>query len=164
MQHQAEVSTQRPHSFRSGGSFISGGRAMGRIRLLVLAAFVGLILLSGVFSGNASADNSPARKLGRGVANLGLGVMVIPSVVIEMSKESGPALGVTWGFLKGTAMMVVTESVGLWEIFTCPFATPPDYVPILSPEFPWQRFTADENQRRKRKVRTGTGGGRRVRE
>jgi len=61
-------------------------------------------------------------------------------------------------------MMVATEVIGLFEVITCPFATPPDYKPILDPEFPWQRFTNREENRSARKVRTATAGGRRVQE
>ena len=131
---------------------------------VALWALAGMLTLSLGFVGEASAENSPARKLGRGIANLSLGVMAIPSEVMETTRERGPAIGVTWGFLKGSVMMVVTEAVGLWEVVTCPFATPPDYVAILDPEFPWQRLSPPENQTRKRRVRTGTGGGRRDRE
>ena len=82
----------------------------------------------------------------------------------ETTRESGPAVGMTWGLIKGTGMMAATEVIGLWEVMTCPFATPPDYTPILDPEFPWQRFTNREENRSARKVRTATAGGRRVRE
>ena len=99
------------------------------------------------------AKDSPARKLGRGFGNLTLGVLAIPSEVIDTTRESGPALGVTWGLVKGAGIMVATEVVGLWEILTCPFATPPDYKPILEPEFPWQRFTHDSSSSRSRKER-----------
>ncbi len=120
-------------------------------------------LLAFALAGAASAQDSPARKLGRGAANLSLGVLAIPSEVVETTKERGPAVGVTWGLAKGIGLMVATEVIGLWEVLTCPFATPPDYRPILSPEFPWQRFTGDP--RAKTDVRTAgsaPGGGRRV--
>jgi putative exosortase-associated protein (TIGR04073 family) len=134
-----------------------------RIWRTVSIAFL-TMLMGTLLSSAASAENSPARKLGRGVANLSLGVMAIPGEIIETTRESGPAVGMTWGLLKGTGMMVATEVIGLFEVVTCPFATPPDYTPILDPEFPWQRFTNREESRSARKVRTATAGGRRVRE
>jgi putative exosortase-associated protein (TIGR04073 family) len=138
---------------------------IGRVFRIHLGALILLGLVAGTaLPGVVAAENTPARKLGRGVSNLSLGVMAIPDEVIETTRKSGPAAGVTWGLVKGTGMMVVTEVVGLWEVLTCPFATPPDYTPILDPEFPWQRFMTPEPQRPARKVRTATTSGRRVRE
>ena len=139
--------TSRPHL---------GSRVMG---LLVIA------LLTLAVPAVASAEDSPARKLGRGAANLGLGVLAIPDQVIETTKVRGPALGVTWGLVKGTGVMLATEAVGLFEIMTCPFATPPDYRQILDPEFPWQRFTSEGDQKpSRRRGRIAREGGRRVQE
>ncbi len=123
-----------------------------------------VFLVCTVFSAAAGAENTPARKLGRGFANVGLGFMAIPSEMIETTRESGPAVGMTWGLIKGTGMMAAVEIVGLWEVLTCPFATPPDYKPILEPEFPWQRFKDRETSRSARKARTATASGRRARE
>ena len=142
-----------------------GLRPESALRLSSSGALVILALLLGVLlSTPAVADNTPARKLGRGIANLSLGVMAIPSEIIETTRSSGPAVGMTWGLVKGTGMMAATEIIGLWEVMTCPFATPPDYTPILAPEFPWQRFTNREATRPVRRARTATAGGRRVRE
>jgi len=94
--------------------------------------------------GVADAKDSSARKLGRGFANLGLGVIALPGEVVETTREKGPFMGATWGVVKGVGMTVVTELVGVWEIVTCPFQFPPDWKPILSPEFPWQHFQADQ--------------------
>jgi putative exosortase-associated protein (TIGR04073 family) len=141
------------------------GQNEGWSRLWRVVSIVFLtVLMSILLSSSAAAENSPARKLGRGLANLSLGVMAIPGEIIETTRESGPTVGMTWGLIKGTGMMAVTEVIGLWEVMTCPFATPPDYTPILDPEFPWQRFTNREENRSARKVRTATAGGRRVRE
>lgn len=37
-------------------------------------------------------------------------------------------------------MFVATEVVGVWEVITCPFETPPGFKPILKPEYPWGYF------------------------
>ena len=136
------------------------GTARGRVAFLMTVMF----LVGALSPATVSAENSPARKLGRGFSNLGLGVMAIPDEIIETTRESGPAVGVTWGLIKGTGMMLTTEMVGLWEVVSCPFATPPNYEPILSPEFPWQRFTKQDPPSSERKVRTARAGGRRARE
>ena len=114
----------------------------------------------------AAVEDSPARKLGRGFGNLTLGILQIPAEVIDTTKENGPAVGVTWGLIKGTGMMVATTAVGLFEVLSCPFATPPDYRPILSPEFPWQLFTGDPREgelKRRRRAGSDPSDGRRVR-
>lgn len=145
--------------------------ARGRIRSTRFAASrafgcsLALVVIALAVPSNVAANDSPARKLGRGAANLSLGVLAIPDVIIETTKQRGPALGVTWGLVKGTGVMLATEVVGLFEIVTCPFATPPDYRQILNPEFPWQRFTQEADQKpSRRKGRTASEGGRRDRE
>jgi putative exosortase-associated protein (TIGR04073 family) len=127
-----------------------GSRRLGR--RLALA----LVILSLLDPAVAVAKDSAARKLGRGFANLGLGVLAIPSQVIETTRKSGPTVGVTWGIIKGAGLMLATEVVGLFEILSCPFATPPGYRPILEPEFPWQHFSDSESQSAERKARTAT--------
>jgi putative exosortase-associated protein (TIGR04073 family) len=106
---------------------------------LVLAALVVTL----VVPSTASARDSAARKLGRALANTTLGVLALPGKVVETSREHGPFVGVTWGLVKGTGYVVATELVGVFELFTAPFETPPDFKPILEPEFPWQHFTAE---------------------
>jgi putative exosortase-associated protein (TIGR04073 family) len=100
------------------------------------------LLLCVVFALLSMAETkySSARKLGRGVANLSTGVLALPGEIVDTTREKGPFVGATWGVVKGVGMTVVTEVIGLWEIVTCPFQFPPDWKPIISPEFPWQHF------------------------
>jgi putative exosortase-associated protein (TIGR04073 family) len=100
-----------------------------------------LLCLCLLVPATVSAKDSSARKLGRGFANVTLGVAAIPGEIMETTREKGPALGATWGFTKGVGMMVATELVGVWEVLTCPFEFPPGFKPILTPEYPWQYFT-----------------------
>jgi len=90
--------------------------------------------------GTADARDSSARKIGRGTANLTLGVLALPGEIVQTTRERGPFIGATWGFVKGAGMMVAHEVVGLFEVLTCPFETPPGFKPILAPEFPWGYF------------------------
>ena len=101
----------------------------------------------------AVARDTAARKLGRGVANLSLGVLAIPGEIVQTTQDSGPFVGATWGFTKGVGMMVASEFVGLWELLTCPFETPPDFAPILEPEFPWGYFYEGGRSRSTRTLR-----------
>ena len=43
-----------------------------------------------------------------------------------------------------------TEAIGVFEFLTCPFETPPDFEPILDPEFPWGHYQ-DPAQRESKK-------------
>ena len=94
----------------------------------------------------AEARDSPARKLGRGFANLGLGVLTLPAEVVDTGRRHGPFVGATWGLVKGVTLTAVTEVVGVWEILTAPYPFPPEFKPILSPEFPWQRFDSESRR------------------
>lgn len=128
----------------------SAGRER-RARGAALAA-LGLGLVLGLAAGEAAANSSP-RKLGRGLANLTTGVIVLPAKVIETTKAHGPFVGATWGVAKGLGWVVATEAVGLFEFMTCPFETPPDWKPILDPEFPWGHYQNVEQRRAKKEAK-----------
>ena len=121
--------------------------AVDRIRALVLSLGVLLALAAG----EAGAEGSAPRKLGRGLANLTTGVIVLPAKVIETTRAHGPFVGATWGLAKGFGWVVATEAVGLFEFVTCPFETPPDFAPILDPEFPWGHYQPAEQRKAKQK-------------
>lgn len=105
---------------------------------ILLLLITGLVL---ALPTTASARDSAARKFGRGASNLTLGVLAIPGQMVRTTQDSGVFVGATWGFVKGVSFMVASEVVGLFELVTCPFETPPEFKPILKPEFPWQYFT-----------------------
>jgi len=105
---------------------------------MILVLALGLCLL---VPGSAAARDTAARKLGRGVSNIGLGVLAIPGQIVQTTRDSGPFVGATWGFVKGVGFTVATEVIGVFELLTCPFETPPDFKPIIKPEFPWQYFS-----------------------
>jgi putative exosortase-associated protein (TIGR04073 family) len=108
-----------------------------RIRRAPLALAVALACA--LAAGQSAADSSP-RKLGRGLANMTTGVIVLPAKVIETTRDHGPFVGATWGLVKGVGWVVATETIGVFELVTCPFELPPDFKPILQPEFPWQHY------------------------
>lgn len=130
-------------------------RARGPRVPAVLGAVVLVIMLVGSIP--ASARDSSARKVGRGAANLTLGVLALPGEIIETTRSSGIFVGATWGFVKGVAMFVTTEVVGLWEVLTCPFETPPGFKQILEPEFPWGYFYEGRSAGRITSRRAGSG-------
>lgn len=81
-----------------------------------------------------------ARKLGRGLAGMTCGFLEVPGHIVQMNRERGPAWGYTLGFVQGLGGIVVRELVGVYEFVTAPFAVPPGFEPILTPEFPWGYF------------------------
>jgi len=88
----------------------------------------------------AAARDSSARKIGRGAANVTFGILALPGQIARTTRANGVFVGATWGFVKGLGMFVATEVVGVWEVITCPFETPPGFKPILKPEYPWGYF------------------------
>lgn len=127
-----------------------------RLRFLAISTVFVLALVL-VVPTAASARDSSARKVGRGAANLTLGVLALPGEIVHTTRDSGVFVGATWGFVKGVAMFVTTEVVGLFEVLTCPFETPPGFKPILEPEYPWGYFTKGGTQRvTSRKAKSGS--------
>ena len=126
---------------RRAGSAARLGSAM-----TALALVVALLGAGGVA---AEGEGSSPRKLGRGLANMTRGVIVLPATMIETTRAHGPFVGATWGFVKGLGWVVMTETVGVFEFLTCPFETPPDFKPILEPEFPWGYYQDSEKRKAK---------------
>jgi putative exosortase-associated protein (TIGR04073 family) len=117
------LSTQRSHTFAR--------RAAAGLALCTLAL-------------PASADtDTAARKFGRGVAGVTLGVLEIPGNVVQETRTNGVASGVTVGLAVGLGKFVARELVGAYEILTAPFELPADYAPVLQPEFAWGYFESD---------------------
>ena len=54
-------------------------------------------------------------------------------------REGAPA-GWTEGFAKGLGMTIVRPAIGVYELATAPFPAPPNFEPILEPEYPWSYF------------------------
>ncbi len=112
-----------------------------KFRAILTACILAFMLLA---PNTAGARDSAARKVGRGAANLTLGVLVLPGQIFQTTRARGPFVGATWGFVKGVGMLVATEIVGVWEVVTCPFETPPGFKPILKPEYPWGYFYEEQ--------------------
>jgi len=86
---------------------------------------------------------SPTTKLGRGIANIITGWVEIPKRIAETSNTEGMAAGLTWGLLRGMGHGFVRTAAGFYEFFTFPFPAPPDYEPVIQPEFVfWEESSA----------------------
>jgi putative exosortase-associated protein (TIGR04073 family) len=76
-----------------------------------------------------------ATKLGRGAVNLVTGWVEIPKRIYETTQTQGALAGWTWGLLRGLGRGFVRTAAGLYEVFTFPFPAPPDYAPVIEPEY-----------------------------
>jgi len=96
------------------------------------------------FSANAFAGN-PLKKLGRGVCNIGFGVLEVPITIYDVNQEEGALASLTYGTFMGLGLTVARISVGLVEVvtFLMPLPGCPDdpndagwgYGPIMRPEW-----------------------------
>ena len=83
----------------------------------------------------ASYAQDPAKKLGRGLANILTGWIELPKNIYDTSVEDNPLAGLTIGLAKGIGMTIVRTGAGIYEVATFPFPIPEDYGPVLEPEF-----------------------------
>ncbi|MGB2629676.1 MAG: exosortase system-associated protein, TIGR04073 family [Candidatus Omnitrophota bacterium] len=77
----------------------------------------------------------PAKKLGRGLANVLTGWVELPKNIYDTSVEENILSGLTMGLAKGVGMTIVRTGAGIYETVTFPFPIPEDYQPVLEPEF-----------------------------
>ncbi len=83
----------------------------------------------------SSYAQDPAKKLGRGLANILTGWIELPKNIYDTSVEDNPLAGLTIGLAKGIGMTIVRTGAGIYEVVTFPFPIPEDYGPVLEPEF-----------------------------
>jgi putative exosortase-associated protein (TIGR04073 family) len=108
-----------------------------------------IVFLFGILSLNLRAEEDDgipiARKLGRGIANLGLGALEVPMKIYDVNEEEGGFAAVTYGVLKGVCYFIAREVIGLVEVLTFPVPLPGatvdtheegwGYGPLMKPEF-----------------------------
>ncbi|MBF0493547.1 MAG: exosortase system-associated protein, TIGR04073 family [Candidatus Omnitrophica bacterium] len=82
-----------------------------------------------------SFAQDPAKKLGRGLANVLTGWVELPKNIYDTSVEQNFLAGITMGLAKGVGMTIVRTGAGVYETVTFPFPIPEDYKPVLEPEF-----------------------------
>ncbi|GEM_PF-4354303 len=85
--------------------------------------------------GSSSAMGDAFTKFFRGGVNLITGWVEIPKRVTETSQQSGMAVGLTWGLLRGLGYGCIRTAAGLYELVTFPVAAPPGYRPVMEPPF-----------------------------
>lgn len=96
---------------------------------------VALVMVMVLAMATASYAQDPAKKLGRGLANILTGWVELPKNIYDVSVEENPLAGLTIGLAKGVGMTIVRTGAGIYEVVTFPFPIPEDYGPVLEPEF-----------------------------
>ncbi|MDD5634088.1 MAG: exosortase system-associated protein, TIGR04073 family [Candidatus Omnitrophica bacterium] len=97
--------------------------------------FVVCVVLAMVGVASQCYAQDPAKKLGRGLANVLTGWVELPKNIYETSVEENMLTGITMGLAKGVGMTIVRTGAGVYEAVTFPFPIPEDYKPVLEPEF-----------------------------
>ncbi len=92
-----------------------------------------------------SEESGPFRKLGRGVVNVGFGVLEIPMNIYDVNEVDGGLAAITYGTFRGIGCFVAREVVGAVEIVTFLVPLPGTldepreggwgYGPIMRPEW-----------------------------
>ncbi|NQT47070.1 MAG: exosortase system-associated protein, TIGR04073 family [Candidatus Omnitrophica bacterium] len=96
---------------------------------------LGIVFLLMVTLAAPCYAQNPAKKLGRGLANILTGWVELPKNIYDTSVEDNPFAGITIGTAKGVGMTIVRTGAGIYEAVTFPFPLPEEYKPILEPEF-----------------------------
>lgn len=109
-------------------------------RRRLVGAAVALVMAWGQPLGVAHAQQQlraggAATKLGRGLVNIVSGWVEIPKRIYETSQDQGTAAGLTWGLIRGIVYGFVRTAAGFYEFFTFPVPQPPDYMPVIQPEY-----------------------------
>ncbi len=102
-----------------------------KYRGLIIAVVMVIVLAVAT----SSYAQDPAKKLGRGLANILTGWIELPKNIYDVSVEDNPLAGLTIGLAKGIGMTIVRTGAGIYEVVTFPFPIPEDYAPVLEPEF-----------------------------
>lgn len=97
--------------------------------------FICCVVVAMIGMATQAYAQDPAKKLGRGLANILTGWVELPKNIYETSVEENVLSGLTMGLAKGVGMTIVRTGAGVYETVTFPFPIPEDYKPVLEPEF-----------------------------
>ena len=96
---------------------------------------VALVLMSGISL--VSANDNAFTKFGRGISNIVTSPGELYTQPWLLTKDHATSTAIFGGFLKGTAMIIAREAVGIYEVLTFPLPFPKDYRPIIKPATPF---------------------------
>ena len=116
------------------------------MRFINKAVMLGFVVaFAALISFNVTAGGDPFRKLGRGIVNVGFGVLEIPMKVYDVNQVDGGLAALTYGVFKGIGYFVAREVIGVVEIATFPMPLPGatdskrdigwGYGPLMEPEW-----------------------------
>lgn len=86
-----------------------------------------------------SENELRARKLARGIANIGLAVAEIPNQAFQEAYRTSPVTGTVVGGAKGVWKGLKRVAIGAWEVVTF-FAPINNYEPYIEPEVVFQEY------------------------
>lgn len=77
-------------------------------------------------------------KFTRGASNFITGWLEIPKQIYLVGEKEGWLAGTFRGPLEGLGMFIARTVAGAYEVLTFPVPVPPQYQPMLLPEYVWQ--------------------------
>jgi putative exosortase-associated protein (TIGR04073 family) len=128
------------HSQRPSPNRVSRPDVRSAARATLLSLGLSALLLP---SGSSAQEYTAARKAGRGLAGMTLGVLEVPGNIVQETRTNGVFSGVTIGLAVGLGKLVARELVGVYEFVTAPFPAPANFEPVLQPEFTWEYFESE---------------------
>lgn len=99
----------------------------------LLALGVAVFVLTGLVSSALAEEDNAFTKFGRGMANIVISPGEFYTQPVLLSKNNASSTSIFGGLLKGAAMFVAREAVGVYEVLTFPFPLPKGYRPIIEP-------------------------------
>lgn len=109
------------------------------VGLMALVAMMGMAMPASAASEDLDRDRSTIgkmfNKLGRGITNVLTCWVEIPRTIAREWERTDPATGVVLGSVKGIGWGFTRFVTGAYETVTFPFPVPPDYAPMMEPEF-----------------------------
>ena len=101
-------------------------------KYLLALGVAALVLMNGVSP--ASAKDDAFTKFGRGMANIVISPGELYTQPIMLTDDHAVSTSIFGGLLKGAAMFVAREVVGVYEVVTFPFPNLKEgYGPIIKP-------------------------------
>ncbi|HKW86575.1 MAG TPA: exosortase system-associated protein, TIGR04073 family [Nitrospiraceae bacterium] len=88
-----------------------------------------------------------ATKLTRGVVNFTTGWVELPKQIYLVGHNEGLVTGAIRGLIDGLGMFIARTVAGAYEVLTFPLPIPPQYQPMLRPDYVWQQDPIKQVQR-----------------
>ena len=115
---------------------------MRRVIIAVLLA-VAVCATSLARADDGSIFSKMGGKLARGITNIATGWLEIPKQIYVVGHEEGWVKAVIRGPVDGFGMFGARTLAGAYEILTFPVPLPPQYQPMVRPEYVWQPELAE---------------------